>query len=154
MKIRLLSTVVAFVIAISGVNTSLFSAAHANKEGDHDHTELGDQMETISKSFRSLRRQAKDPAKNAASAALAGKMLNATKTALEFEPAWKSEQPKDEQADFVAGFKKEMKVFVGLLTDLEKAFKDGDNATAEAIIGKMRDHQKKSHKSFKAPDED
>ena len=154
MKIRLLSTVVAFVIAISGVNTSLFSAAHANKEGDHDHSELGDQMETISKSFRSLRRQAKDPAKNAASAALAGKMLKAAKAASEFEPAWKSERPESEQADFVANFHKELKVFIGLLEDLEKAFKDGDNDKANAIVGKLRDHQKKSHKAFKEPDED
>jgi soluble cytochrome b562 len=153
MKIRLLSTIIAFLIAFCGVNTSVFSAAHESKE-DHDHTELGEQMETISKSFRTLRRQAKDPAKNAASAKLAGKMLAAAKAGLEFEPAWKADQPAGEQADFVAGFQKEMKVFVGLLTDLEKAFKDGDNDKANAIVGKLRDHQKKSHKSFKAPDED
>ena len=153
MKKRLLSTVIAFVIAFCGVNTSVFAAAHED-HGDHDHTELGDQMETVSKSFRTLRRQAKDPAKNAASAALAAKMHKAAVVALAHEPAWTADQPKGEQADFVKDFKKEMKVFIGMLADLEKAFVAGDNAQAQAIIGNLRDQQKSSHKSFKAPDED
>ena len=154
MKIRLLSTVLTLVIALCGVNTSIFAAAHASKGDDHDHTELGEQMETVSKSFRSLRRQARDPAKNAASAALAAKMHKAAVAALEHEPAWKVDQPKAEQADFVKNYKKEMKVFIGMLADLEKAFVAGDNEKAQAIIGDLRDHQKSSHKSFKAPDED
>lgn len=155
MKKRLLSTVIAFLITFGGINfTVLNAASHASKGDDHDHTELGEQMETISKAFRTLRRQAKDPSKNAASAALAAKMHKAAVAGLDHDPAWTADQPKAKQADFVKDYKKEMKVFVGMLADLEKAFVAGDNAKAEAIIGKLRDQQKSSHKSFKAPDED
>jgi hypothetical protein len=152
MNKRLLSNVIAFLIAFGGMNfTVLNAASHA---GHGDHTELGEQMEIISKAFRTLRRQAKDPAKNAASAALAGKMHKGAIAGLEHDPAWTADQPKGEQADFKKGFKKEMEVLVGLLADLEKAFVAGDNAKAEAVIAKLRDQQKKGHKAYKAPDED
>jgi soluble cytochrome b562 len=155
MKIRLLSTVIAFAIAFCGVNLSVLNAAsHANHDHDDEHTELGEQMETVSKTFRSLRRQAKDPSKNASSAALAAKMHKAATNALKYEPVWKDEQPKGEQDAFVKDFKKEMEKFIGMLADLESAFKAGNNDKANAIIGKIRDQQKSSHKSFKAPDDD
>ena len=153
MKTRLLASIVAFVIAFGGLNLSVLNAA-SHGGGGHDHTPLGEEMETISKSFRTLRRQAKNPDKNASSAALAGKMLAAAKKALEFEPAWTDDQPKSEQADFVKGYKKGMEQMVAHLVDLEKAFKSGDNAKAEAIIAKLRDGQKKGHKAYKKPDDD
>ena len=153
MKIRLLSTFIAFMVAFGGLNLTVLNAgSHASK--DHEHTPLEDEMEAISKAFRTLRRQAKDPAKNAASAELAGKMHKAAVASLDFEPAWKAEQPAGEQADFVKGYKKEMEKFVGMLADLEKAFKADDNAKAEMIIGKLRDQQKSSHKEYKKPDDD
>ena len=153
MKTRLLASIIAFVIAFGGLNLSVLNAA-SHGGGDHDHTPLGEEMETISKAFRTLRRQAKDPAKNASSAALAGKMLAAAQKALDFEPAWTADQPKDEQADFVAGYKKGMEKMVAALVDLEKAFVAGDNAKAEAIIADLRDAQKKGHKAYKKPDDD
>ena len=152
MKTRLLASVIAFVIAFGGLNLSVLNAA--SHGGGDDHTPLGEEMETISKAFRTLRRQAKDPAKNASSAALAAKMLAAAKKSLDFEPVWTADQPKNEQADFVKGYQKGMKTMVAQLTDLEKAFKAGDNAKAEAIIAKLRDAQKKGHKAYKKPDDD
>lgn len=153
MKIRLLASVLAFAITLCGANFSVLNAA-SHEDSGHDHTPLGEEMETISKSFRTIRRQAKDPAKNAASAALVGKMIHAAKEAFKHEPAWTADQPAGEQADFVKGYKEEMEKFIGMLVDLEKAFKDDDNAAAGEIVGKLRDHQKKSHKAYKAPDED
>lgn len=153
MKTRLLASIIALVIAFGGLNLSVLNAA-SHGGGGHDHTPLGEEMETISKAFRTLRRQAKDPAKNASSAALAGKMLAAAQKSLEFDPAWTEDQPKSEQADFVKGYKKGMEQMVAQLTALEKAFKAGDNAKAEAVIAKLRDAQKKGHKAYKKPDED
>jgi soluble cytochrome b562 len=152
MKKRLLSTVIAFLIAFGGMNFTVLNAASHEDHGEH--TELGEQMETISKSFRTLRRQAGDASKNASSAALAGKMHKAAVAGLKHDPAWTADQPKGEQAEFVKGFKKEMEVFVGLLADLEKAFTAGDNDKAAGIIEKLRDQQKQGHKAYKAPDED
>lgn len=153
MKTRLLSTIIAFTVAFGGLNLTVLNAgSHESK--DHDHTPLGEEMETISKSFRTLRRQAKDPAKNAASAELAAKMHKAAVASLEYKPAWTADQPAGEQADFVKGYKEEMEKFIGMLADLEKAFKADDNAKAEVIIGNLRDQQKSSHKEYKKPDDE
>ena len=154
MKIRLLSTFISLVIAIGGLNFSVLNAASHESHGDEEHTELGGKMEEISKAFRRLRRQVKDPSKNALSAELAAKMLENAKAALQLEPVWTMDKPKAEQADFVAGFKKEMKVLVGLLEDLHAAFEAGENEKAVAVVSKLRDHQKKGHKAYKKPDED
>ena len=153
MKTRLLTTVLAVLVAFCGANfTVLTAASHEDHHGDH--TLLGEQMETISKAFRSLRRQAKDASKNAESAALAGKMHKAAMEAIKHDPAWTEDQPAGEQAAFVKGFKKQMETFIAALADLEKAFKSGDNAKAEVIIGELRDLQKEGHKAYKAPEEE
>ena len=152
MNKRLLSTVIAFVIAFGGLNLTVLNAgSHESK--DHDHTELGEQMETISKAFRTLRRQAKDPAKNSESAELAAKMHKAAVASMKHDPAWTVDQPKGEQADFVKGYKEEMEKFVANLAALEKAFKAGDNAKAATIIEELRDQQKSGHKAYKKPDD-
>ena len=119
-----------------------------------EHTELGEHMEMIGKTFRNLRRDARDPANNAACADLVAKMLAGAKDSLSLKPAWTTDQPADKQAEFVNGYQKEMKVFIGLLTDLEKAFRSGDNAGAGALIEKLRDQQKLSHELYKKPDDD
>lgn len=148
MKFRSLLTLAILLSSFVGLNT--VTAAH-HEEG---HTELGEQMEVIGKTFRSLRRAVRDPAKNAESAAMAGKMLKAAKASLAHDPAWTAEQPAGEQADFVAGYKKEMKVFVGLLTDLKAALEADDNDKANEVIESLRDQQRSSHKAYKKPDED
>lgn len=153
MNKRLLSIVLALAVAFFGGNLTFLNAS-SHESGGHDHTHIEEEMETISKSFRTIRRQAKDPSKNAESAELAGKMLAAAKEAINHEPVWTQDQPASEQADFVKGFKKEMEKFIGMLVDLEKAFKSGDNAAAEKIIGDLRQHQKDSHKTYKKPDDD
>ncbi len=148
MKLRSLLTLSILLGSFAGFNSA--SAAHHEEE----HTELGEQMEIVGKTFRSLRRAVRDPAKNAESAAMAGKMLAAAKAAQEFEPAWKAEQPEDEQAEFVAGYNKEMEKFVMMLTDLKAALEADDNDKANEIISSMRDQQRSSHKAYKKPDED
>ena len=149
MKFRI-SPLVALAVALSGINLTAVQAAHHEEE----HTELGEKMEAISKTFRSLRRDARDPANNARCADNVAKMLAGAKAALDHTPAWASEQPADQQDAFIAGYNKEMKVFVGLLTDLEKAFRADDNDAAKGLIEDLRDQQRKSHKLYKAPDED
>mgnify|MGYP001544401534 CR=1 FL=1 len=148
MKSRSLLALAILLSSFVGLNT--VTAAH-HEEG---HTELGEQMEVIGKTFRSLRRSVRDASKNAESAAMAGKMLKAAKASLDHEPSWKSEQPAGEQTDFVAGYKKEMKVFVELLAGLKAALETDDNNKANEIISELRDQQRSSHKAYKKPDED
>ncbi len=149
MKSRL-TTLIAFTVAFGAFNLPAVKADH---HGD-GHSEIGEQMEMIGKTFRSLRRDARDPANNAASADLVAKMLAGAKASLGHKPSWTAEQPADQQAEFVAGYEKEMKVFVSMLTDLEKAFRANDNERAAALIEDLREQQRTSHKLYKKPDED
>ena len=151
MKSRL-STLIAFSVALGGFQIPALQAD--NHAGGHDHSEIGEQMEMIGKTFRSLRREARDPANNSKSADLVAEMLKGAKASLGHKPSWTSEQPADKQAAFVAGYEKEMEIFVGLLTDLEKAFRANDNDKAAELIEALRDQQRDSHKVYKKPDED
>ena len=148
MKFRFVLTLAILLGSFTG-----FNSATAATEG-HDHTELEEQMEVIGKTFRSLRRAVRDPAKNAEAAEMAGTMLEAAQASIDHDPSWTAEQPADEQADFVAGYKKEMKVFIQLLTDLKAALEADDNDKANEIVGELRDQQRSSHKAYKKPDED
>jgi hypothetical protein len=151
MKSRL-TTLIAFTVALGGFHLPALQAD--NHGGGHGHSEIGEQMEMIGKTFRSLRREARDPANNAKAADLVAKMLKGAQASLGKTPSWTAEQPADKQEAFVASYEKEMKVFVGLLTDLEKAFRDGNHDKAGELIQALRDQQRDSHKAFKKPDED
>ena len=146
------TTLIAFTVALGGFHLPALQAD--NHAGGHGHSEIGDQMEMIGKTFRSLRREARDPANNAKSADLVAEMLKGAKASLGKTPSWTAEQPADKQAEFVAGYEKEMKVFVGLLADLEKAFRANENDKAAELIQALRDQQRDSHKVYKKPDED
>lgn len=148
MKLRFLLTLSILLGSFTGLTT-----ASASSHGD-DHTELGEQMEVIGKTFRSLRRAVRDPAKNAEAAEMAGKMLAAAQASIDHDPMWTADQPADEQADFVAGYRKEMEKFIQLLTDLKAALEADDNEKANEIVGALRDQQRSSHKAYKKPDED
>ena len=148
MKFRSVLTLAILLSSFVGLNT-LTASDH---EGEH--TELGEQMEVIGKTFRSLRRAVRDPAKNAEAAEMAGTMLEAAQASIDHDPSWTADQPEGEQAGFVAGYKKEMKVFIQLLTDLKAALEADDNEKANEIVGELRDQQRSSHKAYKKPDED
>ncbi|MBC9868358.1 MAG: hypothetical protein F7B06_07985 [Opitutae bacterium] len=154
MKIRLISTLLSLFILSGGLNFTILKADSHEADASEEGTKLSGHMEEISKVFRRLRRQIRDTSKNADSAALAGQMLEQAKASLELEPAWTGDQPESEQADFVAGFKKNMKEFIGLLEDLQAAFQADDTDKAVAVVAKLRDHQKESHNAYKKPDDD
>ncbi len=122
--------------------------------GPHEHTPLEDQMEIIGKAFRSLRREVRDPAKNESAAELVAKMLQAASKSTEYEPKWTADQPADEQAAFVAGYRKEMKKFVAMLEELHAALKAGDNDRANELVADLRSQQRSSHREYKKPDDD
>lgn len=121
---------------------------------DHEHTPLEDQMEIIGKSFRSLRRDVRDPDKFDSAAETVATMLKAAKKSMEFEPKWTADQPAAEQEAFVAGYQKEMERFVSLLTDLHAALKAGEADKVNDLVGELRDQQRSSHKEYKKPDDD
>ena len=128
-----------------------------NHGGGHDedhHTELEDQMSAMNKAWRSIRRQIKDPAKNKSTLALVAKVKASAQKAVKMTPMLAEEQKGAAKEKFIADYSKAMKRTVGLIGELEAALKAGDNAGAEAIVGKLNDARTKGHEKFKPEDED
>jgi len=148
MKFRYVLTLAILLSSCVGLNT-----VTASDDG-HEHPELREQMEVIGKTFRSLRRAVRDPDKNAEAAEMAGTMLEAAQVSIDHKPTWTADQPADEQAAFVAGYKKEMEKFIQLLTDLKTALEADNNERANELVEALRDQQRSSHKEYKKPDED
>ena len=69
-------------------------------------------------------------------------------------PMLAEEQKGAAKEKFIADYSKAMKRTVGLIGQLEKALKAGDNAGAGEIVGKLNDARKKGHEHFKPEDED
>lgn len=115
---------------------------------DEPETELSQKMDKMSSAFRSLRRQIKDPAKNADSLAKVATIKENAQASLKLEPAQKADVPAAEQAKYVAAYQKKMKEFLALTDKLEAALKANDNAEAEKLVGAMGDAQKKGHGEF------
>ena len=113
---------------------------------------LQSHMDRIGTTFRTIRRAARDASQFAECAELTALMLADARASLGFEPSWKGEQPAAEQDSFVAAYRKEMQVLISQLEKLEEAFRAGDSAAIETLIGEIREHQKASHDRFKKPD--
>ena len=106
-------------------------------------------MVKIRDAFAALGKQKDDASKNADSAKLAATIKELSTASLKLEPAKKADIPAADQAKFVAGFKEAMQKQVDLATQLEAAFKKGDNAAAAKLLDDMGAHQKASHKEYK-----
>ena len=127
--------------------------ADSHGGGDHDHTELEDQMSAMNKAWRSIRRQIKDPAKNASTIKLVQKVKVAAEKSAKLTPILANDLKGAEKKKFMAGYQKGMKHTVALIGDLEAALKAGDNKGAEAIVGKLNDARKKGHENYKPEDD-
>ena len=127
---------------------------HGGGHDEHHHSELEDQMSAMNKAWRSIRRQIKDPAKNKSTLALVAKVKTAAQKSVKMTPMLAEEQKGAAREKFIANYSKAMKRTVGLIGELEKALEAGDNAGAEALVGKLNDARKKGHEKFKQEDED
>ena len=129
------------------------SAANVVATGETGSVEsLETHMDRIGTTFRTIRRAARDAGQYAECAELTALMLADARASLGFEPSWKGEQPEAQQEGFVAAYREEMQVFISQLEKLEEAFRAGDGAKVDALIGEIREHQKASHERFKKPD--
>ncbi len=140
------------ILALLFVSMPFAQADH--HEGEEEETALEEQMSGANKAWRSIRRQIKDPAKNASTLALVAKVKASFTNAVDMTPMLAEERSGEDKEKFVAGFQKAMKRTIGLVGDLEKALKAGDNAKAEEIVAKLNDSRKKGHERFKPEDDD
>jgi soluble cytochrome b562 len=56
--------------------------------------------------------------------------------------------PAADQAAFVADYRAEMKVFIGLVEKLEAALKANDNAAAAKLVEELKNERNEDHKKF------
>ena len=146
MNCRFLACAVLLAFVASGPR--LASAAEPSPAGE-EMTELGEHMDRLSGAFRKLRRQAGDPAHNAASLELVGEMREAAQAAEKLIPAKAADLPEAERAKFTAAYRRQMGRLLAQLKDIAAAFDAGDNAAAQKRIGDLADFQKASHREFR-----
>lgn len=143
------------IVALCAFALSIPYASAADHEEKHEeHTPLEEAMSQMNKAWRSIRRSADDPAKNAETLEHLATVQAKALEGIEMVPARKEDVPADQQAEFMKGYVKEMEVLVDMLDKLEAMLKAGDNEGAVAIVKKINDHRKASHKEYKRPDED
>lgn len=109
-------------------------------------------MDKVGKAFRKLRKQVADPAQNAASLELVGKIQAALKEAEDLTPAKADDVPADQRAKFVSDFQAGIKAMEDEFTKLNGALTAGKNTDATAIVAEIFDLEKKDHKEFKRPE--
>lgn len=146
MRSCLLACVVLLAFLVSGPR---LAAGAEQDPGAEEMTELGEHMDRMSGAFRKLRRQAGDPAHNAASLELLGEMRDAAQAAAKLTPAKAADLPEADRARFAAAFQKQMGKLLAQLKDIETAFKAGDNPAAQKRIGELADFQKASHREYR-----
>lgn len=138
----------ALFVAIAASGPQLTARADPGQGGD-EMTELGEHMDRMSGAFRKLRRQAGDPAHNAASLELVSEMREAAGAAEKLVPAKASDLPEAERVKFTAAYRKQMGRLLAQLKDIAAAFEAGDNAAAQKRIGELADFQKASHREYR-----
>jgi soluble cytochrome b562 len=131
-----------------------FTLSPALLHADEPTTELGEQMEIIGQSFRSLRREIGNPDNMTRSTELVDKMIRAAEASLAFTPSLTEEQPLSEQEQFVADYRKDLEAFVAALHALQDTLQAGDHETAKGLVKDLRLHPRHAHKRYKKPDEE
>lgn len=142
------------LLLISALFTAGVMAAEEAPAGAKapETTALEDRMGEMSTAFRKLRRQAMDPAANAASLELVATMRTTAEAALELSPARMADLPEAERPKFLADYQSGIKRLLELLAQVETALKAGDNGAAEKLVKRLAMLQKASHREFKRPD--
>lgn len=138
----------ALFLAIAASGPQLAAKADPDHGGE-EMTELGEHMDRLSGAFRKLRRQAGEPAHNAASLDLVSEMREAARAAEKLIPAKAADLPAAEREKFTAAYRKQMGRLLAQLTDIAAAFEAGDNAAAQKRIGELADFQKASHREYR-----
>jgi len=123
-----------------------------HEKAKHPETELEKSMETLGKAWRTLRKQAADPTKNASSLELMVTIKAAAQNNLKFTPDLARDIPAEKRDKFVADYQAKMKETIAAFDQLDAAFKANDNKTAGEIIAKIGALSKEGHKEFKRPE--
>jgi len=117
-------------------------------------TELEKQMDHISKSMRALKKQIKDPARNASSLVLLGAIHDAAIASTKLFPAKAEDFTGAEKDKFIAAYQAGMKDFADAVGKVADALRANDNVAAAADYKHLFSIEKQDHKQFRRPEKD
>jgi soluble cytochrome b562 len=142
------------VVSAADTPAAASPAAPATASETEKKTELEMRMDRIGKAFRKLKKQAADPAQNAASLQLLSTMEGAAKEAVDFTPAKAADVPEDQRAKFVEDFKTGIRGMLDEFAKLRVALAAGKNDEAVKVVDEISDLEKKDHKEFRRPEKE
>lgn len=140
-----------FCLLTSGLLVPVYADQHGE---DHEETPLEEEMSSLNRAWKKVRRAAKDEAAYAEAAKLVEVMVEHAKKSLDMDPTLMAEQDGDSaKQNFKEGYVKAMKETVVLLESLQAAFAAGDQAEVQALVGKINDARKQGHETYKPQDD-
>ncbi|MBC2604724.1 cytochrome b562 [Pelagicoccus albus] len=144
-------SLLALGLSLIAPNAMVFADHH---EGEHEETPLQEEMSSMNKAWKSIRRAAKDPAEFAHAAEMVGTMIEHAKNSIDMDPILLAEQEGEEAKEkFMHGYQEGMQETVVLLEELKAAFEVADQAAVVATMDKINDARKKGHRSYKPKDD-
>lgn len=136
------------VIALAAASALAFSFDAARADEGEQESPLHQAMERIERGLKKLRREVKDPAKNATSLETLLDMQDAAGKTKVMIPPITEKQPEAERDAFVKDYRKRMIAVQKDLLDLEIAILDGDTAKAQELVKKVSDAEDSGHEKF------
>lgn len=130
-----------------------YVAPHAAAEEKKPKTDLAKQMEVIDDGMKKLRRSLRKPDQNEASLDTIAKIEAAAVACKSMTPSLATTMPSDQQAPFVADFRKRMVALLESMCNMESAVLDGDNAKAQDIYKQMKQEEEDGHDKFMPSDD-
>ncbi len=118
------------------------------EHGDQPETPLAQQMEKIEHAEHFLRRSLKDAAQDAASLEQLATAEQACLTAKLLQPKLTSSLPDDEQARFVASYRKDIGTLLMTFLRIEGALLDGERDEAMKIYRELHELEEAGHNNF------
>lgn len=126
------------------------SPAPAAPTAEHEkESELEGKMDAMKGAFRKLRKQIADPAQNASSLELTGKLLAASEASVALIPQRAADIPEADRPKFIEEYQTQMKRLVAEVKKLEAALKAGKNEEGAKILAELDSMQKQGHKEFR-----
>jgi hypothetical protein len=124
----------------------------AEPKKDRPDTDIEKAMEKMAGVYRKLRRQAADPAQNAASLKLVGTIKAGATKAWKYTPLKAADLPGPERAAFVENLREKRDEFLVTAGRLEDALKAGNNEEAVRLVAELGKIQKANHQEFRRPE--
>jgi soluble cytochrome b562 len=149
------SPFVALLVAVLALglssSRSIVRAADEKKADEKkaaDETELTKVMEDLSKALKAIKKNVKDPSKNAESLKQVEIAEKAAIASKDLPPAMLAKTPEAKKAEVIAGYKKAMDACIAEIAKLKQQLKDGKNEDAAETLKNLKTMEDDGHEKY------